>query len=115
MTAIIPTRPASVASARRSASDWCALMRAYLRSGETRKQFCARRGLALSTFDWWRRRLREDLPVRVASRSSSPAQPSALFVELAQEEKPVTVVMPRWEVELELGRSVVLRLRRTAC
>jgi putative transposase len=115
MSATIPTHLAGVAYARRSPNDWRALMRAYARGGWTRKQFCTHHGVALSTFDWWRRRLRQDSPTRAASRSSSPAQANALFVELTHEEKPVATVTPSWEVELELGRGVFLRLRRTAC
>lgn len=115
MSATIPIDLAGVAYARRSASDWRALMRAYSRSQETRKQFCTRHGVALSTFDWWRRRLRQDSPTGLASRSSSPAQASALFVELAQEATPISAVSSSWDVELELGRGMFLRLRRAAC
>lgn len=120
MTATVPTHLAGIASARRSASEWRELMRAYSRSGETRKHFCTRHGVALSTFAWWQRRLRRDLPARFASSSSSsssssPTQADALFVELTQEQKPVTVVAPSWDVELELGRGVFLRLRTGAC
>jgi transposase-like protein len=82
MTAIIPRRPAGIAPARRSASEWRALMGLYATSAETRKQFCARHGVALSTFAWWRRRLRQDAPTLVAARSSAAAPAHALFVEL---------------------------------
>lgn len=115
MTAIIPTRLIKHAPARRSADEWRALMRMYSRSGETRKQFCAQHGLALSTFEWWRRRLRQDFPTRVASRRSSPVPSNALFIELTEEVKPVAAASPAWDVELELGRGVVLRLRQAVC
>ena len=45
----------------------------------------------------------------------TPAPASALFVELAQVDKPVAAVSAHWDVELELGSGVVLRLRREAC
>jgi transposase-like protein len=115
MTTIIAPRQAGVAPARRSASEWRALLRTYSRSNETRKQFCTRHGVALSTFDRWRQRLRQDAPTRAAARSSVPATTSALFVELAPDKQPVSAEFPAWDMELELGHGVFLRLRRGAC
>jgi hypothetical protein len=43
---------------RRSAAEWRELIASFKHSGETRKQFCARHGIALSTFAWWQSRLR---------------------------------------------------------
>ena len=99
---------------RRSASDWCALMRDFAQRGETRTQFCERHGLTLSTFAWWRSHLRRE---SAAVSNTIPALASALFVELAPEDeaKPIAVVATHWDVELELGRGVVLRLRRGSC
>ncbi len=37
---------------RRSPAQWHALVEAFSRSRETRRQFCARHGVALSTFEW---------------------------------------------------------------
>lgn len=99
---------------RRSASEWRALLQEYSRGGATRKQFCARHGVALSTFDWWRKRLGCESDAGSVSRAA-PLPPSALFVELAQDVKPVSVASSNWEVELELGGGVFLRLRRAPC
>ncbi len=115
MTAIIATRLAGTVHTRRSATEWRALMRAYARSSETRKQFCARHGIAMSTFAWWRRRLRQDPPRHVASRSSSSVPASAVFVELSQAEQPSSAAALSWAVELDLGCGVFLRLRRAGC
>lgn len=97
---------------RRSASEWRALMRAFSHSGETRTQFCERHGVALSTFAWWRSHLRHE---SVAVPQTTPAPASALFVELAPEDNPAAADSARWDVELELGSGVFLRLRRGAC
>jgi hypothetical protein len=97
---------------RRSANEWRTLMRAFSHSGETRTQFCERHGVALSTFAWWRSHLRHE---STAVSATTPAPASALFVELAQADKPVAAVSARWDVELELGSGVFLRLRRGAC
>lgn len=99
---------------KRSAHEWRALLGAHKRSGETRRGFCARHGIALSTFDWWRRRVHaEDGGVAPASHGEPGA--SALFVELSApsqiRSEPATSA---WDVELELGAGVVLRLRRRA-
>ena len=99
---------------RRSASEWRALMRAYSRGRATREQFCARHGVALSTFAWWRSRLRRESAARALLRAK-PAQPGALFVELAQDVKPISATRSNWDVELELGDGVFLRLRHVAC
>lgn len=97
---------------RRSASEWRALAQAFSHGGEMRAQFCERHGVALSTFAWWRSRLRHE---STAVPETPPAPASALFVEIAQAEPPVATVSARWEVEPELGRGMFLRLRRGAC
>jgi hypothetical protein len=98
---------------RRSAGEWRTLMQAFSRSGLTHAQFCERHGLTRSTFAWWRSRLRRESTARSASITPSPA--GALFVELAPEVKPIAAVSTIWDVELELGGGVFLRLRRAAC
>jgi transposase-like protein len=114
MGTAVPTSIIRNQQDRRSASEWRALMQAFSRSGQTRAQFCERHGLALSTFDRWRSQLRQEAPARVPKTSSS-TEANALFVELAQEAKPVAVVSANWGVELDLGNGVFLRLRRGAC
>lgn len=92
--------------------QWRALMAAFETSGVSQREFCARHGLARSTFDLWRRRL------RVTRATDAPGvQSDALFVELTapaadkSERRPIDCA---WEMELELGAGVVLRLRRGA-
>lgn len=97
---------------RRSASEWRTLMRAFSHSGMTRTQFCEHHGLSLGTFAWWRSHLRRG-STAVSAATTAPA--SALFVELAQAEQPIVTVSASWDVELELGRGVFLRLRRGTC
>ncbi len=99
---------------RRSPREWRALIQAFSHSGVTRSQFCTRHGVALSTFDWWRRRLRRASATR-PEPNTPPSPAKALFVEVAQEDKPMATVSARWDVELDLGGGVFLRLRREAC
>ena len=98
--------------ARRTAAQWRTLIERFERSGQTRGKFCAANGLALSTFDLWRRKL-QATPAAVEEE-----RPEALFVELTHpaqtQTSPTLTGTGGWEVELELGAGVVLRLRRAA-
>jgi len=40
------------------AAEMRRMLEEFSRSGQTRREFCARHGLPLSTFDYWRRELR---------------------------------------------------------
>ena len=97
---------------RRTAAQWRKLVEQFERSGQTRGRFCAAHGLALSTFDLWRRKL-PATPAPVAE-----ARPEPLFVELTPpaptQASAASTGTGAWEVELELGAGVVLRLRRAA-
>jgi hypothetical protein len=114
MTPTVSTPTTGNKQVRRSASEWRALMRAFARSGLKRTQFCERHGLALSTFAWWQSRLRRESATRAVSEAT-PSPVGALFVELAQEDKPVAAASANWDVELELGSGVFVRLRRGVC
>ena len=99
--------------ARRTAAQWRKLIERFDRSGQTRGKFCAANGLALSTFDLWRRKLGE------TQAPADEAHPESLFVELTNatelaEPSRTAAGTGAWEVELELGAGVVLRLRRAA-
>ena len=101
--------------ARRTVAQWQELIERFERSGQTRGNFCAANALALSTFDLWRRKLGEtQAPVDEAPCES-------LFVELTNATEPAgssrsAAGTGAWEVELELGAGMVLRLRRaTPC
>ena len=98
--------------ARRSAAQWRKLVERFERSGQTRSKFCAANGLALSTFDLWRRN------VHARPAAVEEEHPEGLFVELTHpvqtQTAPTSTGTGGWEVELELGAGVVLRVRRAA-
>jgi hypothetical protein len=81
----------------RTRSDWEELIEKFERSGLSRQRFCMEGSIPVSSFDYWRRKLR---------RERSPAASS--FIELPK----VSSLGSDWDVELELGGGVVLRLRR---
>ena len=108
MTKVISLKTLTQGS-RRSAAEWRELITMFKRSGETRKQFCAGNGIALSTFAWWQSRLRSE-----HSRAVPGLQ---VFVELAPELSgtPAPKLAGVLDLELELGDGLVIRLRRTPC
>ena len=83
---------------RRSPGEWQQLVEGWQNSGLSQKAWCQREGIALSTFCRWRERLSKD------------AMSEADFVELSVP-APVST-HSSWQVELELGSGVVLRLAR---
>ena len=98
--------------ARRTAAQWRELVERFERTGQSRGEFCAAHRWALSTFDLWRRKL------RTTPAAVEETHPEALFVELTNpahtRTSPTSSGPSAWEVELELGAGVVLRLRRAA-
>lgn len=52
---------------------WGKQITEWARSGQSQRAFCARRGLVLSTFQWWRRQERRD-----AVKSVTPFLPIAM-------------------------------------
>jgi hypothetical protein len=69
------------------------------RSGQSQRGFCAKRGLALSTFQWWRAKLRR-----------AEAQASATFVPLTLSAAPTAAAA----IEVELRSKTRLRLEGEA-
>ncbi len=89
---------------RRSEAEWRKLFARFEQSDQTREAFCAEQGIVLSSFLRWRKKLRDGLP------RLPVAVPDPVLVELTSKGE-----ASGWDVELELGAGVVLRLRRAAC
>ncbi len=66
--------------------NWQAHIRQWKESGLSQQRYCEERGLALSTFQWWRSRLKKEQSksdtsiVRLPLEVSAYAQPSELVV-----------------------------------
>jgi hypothetical protein len=86
---------------RRSRAQWRELLDRFEHSGQSREEFCRDQGLTLSSFAHWRRALGKT----TSRRGDIAGEP--LFVEWTP---PVSA--GAWEVELQLGGGLVLRLRR---
>lgn len=75
-------------------AGWSAAIAEWCASGLSAEEFCRRRGLVQSTFQWWRWRLGREvaeqtaastpelLPVRVVRSASSAEEESAAVLEL---------------------------------
>lgn len=100
-------RPVVKQRIRRDQDEWQDIIARFEQSGQTRDQFCTEHNLGFSTFSRWRHQLRR------AGVSVSPGNSEASFIEL---ESPAASNLSQvWDVELELGAGVVLRLRRSGC
>jgi hypothetical protein len=86
---------------RKSSAEWQSLMDAYEAGDLSQREFCRRRGLAYSTFGYWRRRLRS-----AEVHRQNDAGP---LVELTAMRMPEDTAP--WRVEIDLGGGVRLRLR----
>jgi hypothetical protein len=83
---------------RRDSNEWSSLLVEQGDSGLSQRAFCASKGVSLSSFCAAKRRLGMHL---------SPVARMDDFLEI-----PVrSMSAPGWEVELDLGDGVVLRLR----
>ena len=89
---------------RRSREEWGSVVSRFEESGQTRGAVCAETGISVSTLRRWCSRLRQRPPAGV---SQAP-----VFVELPGEQNKAEASVPSWEVELQLGAGVVLRLRQ---
>jgi hypothetical protein len=109
---------------RRSASEWAALIDRFEASGLSRVEFCKRYDLGTVAFDRWSSRIRQ-------RRAAQPTPGEMSFVRLDpwvdaaplnQETDATGPVVSAsqgaepsaWEIELDLGDGMCLRLRRRA-
>ena len=84
---------------RRTRSQWQRVLAGQVASGLSQQTYCTRHHIPYSSFCRWKREL----------RGAEPPTSSA-FVELT----PAAVATElRWDVELELGEGVFVRLRRS--
>jgi len=111
MSKVVSLKPAAKSSTRRSASEWKNLVEGYQRSGESRRAFCARHGVAENTLSWWQWRLRRGK----AAMRTKPTSTAPLFVEVPPDPVMEPNATTAWDIELDLGAGMTLRLRRAPC
>ena len=101
----LPTQPKRIRVSR-TPDQWQSLFDRFEQSGQSRDQFCHEQGISLSSFSRWRTKLRKQTLVKPAS-SESP-----LFTELTSANQPAGSAVSGWDIELQLGAGVLIRLRR---
>ena len=94
----------------RSPEQWQVLLEQYERSGLSQRAFCQQAGLCCGTFSRWRRRLLDD-----HCHALTEGDSTELFVELSNQPAGSPSPFPDWDVELQLGEHVFLRLRHQSC
>jgi hypothetical protein len=97
-------------------ADWKKRIAQWERSGQSQRAFCANRTLALSTFQWWRRKLRPSgdrqtapafLPFDLGTPTGAGAGVAVIEVELRSR----TRVRLEGEAALRAVDAVVARIR----
>lgn len=84
---------------RRSREQWQQLVQEQIDSGLNPADFCRRQSINLTSFGNWNRRLKKESTVGSDTH----------WLELPAH--PITS-SPRWEIELDLGNGLCLRLRQ---
>ncbi len=77
---------------KRLESEWRKLVVSWEKSGESQSKYCKSRGIALATFQYWRKKL----------KGSSPGAFLELIPQVSEESK---------VIELELPHGIILRVR----
>jgi hypothetical protein len=83
---------------RRSREDWRRLISEQAQSGLTQSAFCEANGLSVASLQYWKRKVADDVET----------VPSAPWVDLGT----LAATSPGWDIELQLGDGICLRLRR---
>ena len=94
--------------ARRSRAQWQGLIERAARSPLSIGAFCGSEGISTASFYSWRRRLGAIAPGRAVAAATGEG---GAFLELGVLGSEAASPAP-WDIELELGAGLVLRLRR---
>ena len=100
------SRPAGKRAPSRSRAEWQEIYNTWQSSGQTQREFCDTQGLRHRTFEKWSRRFRKaDGAPPAAAPTRQP------FVELTGTVH-TEPAQAGWDIELELGQGVILRMRK---
>lgn len=89
---------------KRSRTQWTSLVEEFNTSGLTKTAFCKRHGIATSCFYRWQKIVAEDSAGAGFVDITEPVARAAATRSIAD-------VSSHWQVELELGAGVILRMR----
>lgn len=99
---------------RRGAEEWRQIFTDWAASGQTQADFCRDHDIGYSTFQKWKRTLDADGRSSATPESSKPNAP--LFAEVAwpADEPTSGGAEQHWDIELQLGPGICLRIRQSA-
>ncbi|AGA88888.1 hypothetical protein Thimo_3773 (plasmid) [Thioflavicoccus mobilis 8321] len=98
---------ATTTRVRRTHADWQAVISRAERSSLSTAAFCAGEGISTASFYLWRKRWRASNPPQGDVGEEAPE-----FLDLGLLSRPANTEGASWDLELDLGDGVVLRLRR---
>lgn len=101
----MPTRTNRAKRQRHSAAQWQAWLQEFASSGLSQSEFCRRKGLTLSAFHSWRKKL-EQVPAPTPPSLPEPfieIKPPSAHIIASDASRPAT-----WDLELELGHGRIL-------
>ena len=104
----MPTRTSRAKHQRHSATQWQTWLHEFASSGLSQSEFCRRKGLTLSAFHNWRKKL-EQVPAPAPPGLPEPfieIRPPSAHIIAPDASRPAA-----WDLELELGHGRILRLR----
>ncbi len=90
---------------RRSKDEWHRLIEAQATSGLSQKAFCAQAGIAVTTFGYWKCKLRTEGD----GEAHAGRAPGVSCWTTGSNSRPRP---PGWPIELDLGHGLRLRLHR---
>lgn len=98
---------------KRSAHDWMDLVDRQTRSGLSQAEFCRSEAVPLSTFRYWKRRLRDETRAEAASAEVPLFTPLGELPAAEPIEEPASAEAG-WRLDLDLGDGLRLTLRKVA-
>lgn len=94
---------------RRCQSDWQRLIYEQETGGLSQKIFCAQAGIAVATFQYWKRKLRANAAAQFDGVTGTRKVSLNDWLDLTPE---LSGPARGWHIELDLGNGVCLRLRQ---
>ena len=82
------------------------MLREFEASGESMGRFCARRGLPLRTFEWWRWRLRRERREGAVRLVAVNVRASSAPMKVAERASPIRLCIGELEMGVEVGTDV---------
>ncbi len=94
----------------KKAQKWAARIEAWQRSGKTQAEFCRRRNLGYSQFQWWRRRLARTTVQAVLGQTPAHTRKMDAFIPVRVTPSDEIEAI-HWACEVQARGGLTVRLR----